>query len=195
MPSTSRAIHSTPFAYESARKQAARLRKRDQRDKRAEKERIAEANKPHAALGYSPGNDKVWKESKLHSILLTPEQVEGLPIPKMEVEMEPERLAEKGEDGKEVLDHEGKVKMYETGRMVPKLVQGRPVPKQVQLPSIFNFGVDAREKRLLFEDIPFLRSSGNVYEREYDAAIGGQRGKDLTDTGNLTICTWMISFN
>ncbi|PVG02945.1 hypothetical protein CPB86DRAFT_749929 [Serendipita vermifera] len=181
LPSTSRSIHSTSLTYESAKKQVARLRKRDQRDKRAEKERIAEANKPHPALGYSPGNEKVWQESKLHAILLTPEQVENLPIPKMDVEMEPERVIIRDENGRAIMDDDGRFKTQETGRMVPKLVQGRPIAKHVQLPSIFNFGVDAREKRLLFEDLPFLRSSGKVYEREYNATRGG-RDTELTDT-------------
>lgn len=159
-------IHTSAAVRESARKQASRLKKRDQRDKRFEKERQTELNKPHPALGYSPGNEELWTKSKLRSVLITQEDLDLLPVKKLKAMMEKEMEEKRDEEGyAEVNLEENTTNLVETGKTVPTLVNGRPVMSSKELPTILNFGVDERERQLLFEDLPYVRRLGRAFKR------------------------------
>lgn len=163
-------IHTSATAHETARRRISRLKKRDQRDKRFEKERLALQNKPHPALGYSPGNEKLWTKSKLNGVILTRESLDQLPVPKRIVQMEEETVVARGEDGNTVFDVEtADNKIHETGKLVPKLVNGHPALTSRRLPKHFNFGVDRREQRLLFDDLGFLRKVGKEFDHSAKA--------------------------
>jgi small subunit ribosomal protein S15 len=80
--------------------------------------------------------------------------------------MEPEKVVARGEDGNIVFEVEtADNKTHETGKLVPKLVNGRPLYTSWKLPKFFNFGVAERERRLLFDHIAFLRKVGAEFER------------------------------
>lgn len=87
-----RGLHSTAPCAESERKRAARLKKRSQRAKRVENTRIEKLNKPHPALGFAPGHEHVWKDSKLAKTIITQEQVDSLESPQIDAEGEYEEL-------------------------------------------------------------------------------------------------------
>ncbi|KAG8848664.1 hypothetical protein FRB91_010610 [Serendipita sp. 411] len=179
----SNSFHNSASTHESARKQEARLRKKHQQDKRAEKERLAAQNKPHPALGYSPGNEDVWKTSKLFSIILKPQDLARLPnVPKVEVEMTEEKEVELDSTGREVMSlnltrRGGKT----TGRMVPKLVDGRPLVTDFTPPEFFNFGMDKERFDTLFDDLADLRGIGRSLEGQ-DVAQFPNSSKTLSQT-------------
>lgn len=67
------------MTYESARQRVSRLQKKTAQARREAlaKERIA--NAPHPCLGYRPGNEQLWIQSDLCSIILTPEKIQSTP--------------------------------------------------------------------------------------------------------------------
>lgn len=114
--------------------------------------------------------------------------VQRQPIPRLEVEMEPEVITEAG-------------RRVPTGRMVPKLVDETPVPVSVELPKHFNYGIDEEEKKLLFEDTAHLRQSAAVYKAEIstehkaiwsDAPPGSSNFNGFSDTAGAKEATEVI---
>ena len=156
-PASLRTFHSSPLSNETARRQESRLKKSKHQAARTEGARLAKANRPHPALGYAPGNESLWRNSKLCRILLTEDKVQQLPIPKATIEMEPEKAKTKAADGHKYDFKMDQAEAELTGRMVPKLVDGRPAIIEFDTPKIFNYGVGEREKRLIFDDLTEMR--------------------------------------
>ncbi|KAG8826734.1 hypothetical protein FRC17_008129 [Serendipita sp. 399] len=180
-------FHTSASTNESARKQKARLRKQEQRDKRAEKARLAEQNKPHPALGYAPGKEDVWKKSELYSIILKPQDLSRLPIPKVEIEMTEEKVVERDEYGREITTlTSSSTTPKTTGRMVPHIFNERPLVTQFDLPEIFNFGVDEAGQTALFTKLADLRTIDKALEPLNTNLIRreGRKGEEDEEEGH-----------
>ncbi|KIM31803.1 hypothetical protein M408DRAFT_327227 [Serendipita vermifera MAFF 305830] len=187
-PTSSRAFHSTPFTQESARRQESRLKKSRHQAARTENARLAKTNRPHPALGYAPGNENLWTDSKLCRILLTDAKVQQLSIPTATVEKEMEKVKVSGAEKKK---YDFKDEAESTiSRMTPKLVGGRPSITSYHTPKVFNFGVGEREKRLIFEDLVEMRKGMHMIQTEEEAAHKEAIDKVSKDRNLSSSVTW-----
>jgi small subunit ribosomal protein S15 len=142
------------------------LKKSKHQTKRADNARKAKDNRPHPALGYAPGNEELWINSKLCRLLITEDQVQKLSVPAVTLEMEPEIVRVKGLDLKVKYDflndgHETEL----TGRMVPKVVNGRAMVEEAETPTLYNYGVGPREVAMI-ENLAFARGLGRATRHE-----------------------------
>jgi len=163
---TTREFHASFPSHESARRQAARLRKSNAQTKRVEDARKAKESRPHPALGYAPGNESLWKDSKLCKLLVTEETVRQLPVPSLEMEMVPEIVRVKGPHGRFLYDHKNdRPETETTGRMVPKVAEGWPVVLKHGTPQLLNYGVGNSEMDMI-KKVSFLRPAASLIRLE-----------------------------
>ena len=138
-PSQQRSSFSTSSVVsESRKKRTARLKRKSNLDQRLLKVRMLEASKPDVVLGHqsSPAGQQVWERSELAKIVLNKESVWGVKEDRrgnlVSISNEEEVAA-----AKNVFD-------AAAARDARKL--GGPVR--------LNFGLDAQDRQLLFQDLP-----------------------------------------
>jgi small subunit ribosomal protein S15 len=148
------------------------LQKSKHQTKRADNARKAKDNRPHPALGYGPGREALWTNSKLCQLLITEDQVQKLPVPTLELELEPERVRVRGQDGKYKYDFENdRLETELTGQMVPKVINRRAVVTNYEDPKVYNYGVGPREVKVI-EGLSFARAAANIIRHEEFEAQG-----------------------
>lgn len=126
--------------------------------RRVELAQEAERSRPHVVLGYSPGQEWVWRNSDLAKILVSDAERAPLPPPK-------------GWDRAQVSEHNEEHASYPAGAHPPS--------------STLNFGVDKESAKVLFEQLPRVaaqrpllnldhRTAGDVITNAYDEALSAQ---------------------
>ncbi|OSX66805.1 hypothetical protein POSPLADRAFT_1042115 [Postia placenta MAD-698-R-SB12] len=82
-PSSS--LHTSAVLQASAlRKRKSRVAEKANIEKRDERERAAQANRPHVVLGYRPGDEVKWQSCDLARVIVTERDILAAPIPPME---------------------------------------------------------------------------------------------------------------
>lgn len=88
-PRATAALHTSASRWaETQRHRAARITRKANLEKKAERGRIRDETKPHVVLGTRPGDEEKWRSCDLARILVTPEELNGTVWTKMEEEKE-----------------------------------------------------------------------------------------------------------
>jgi small subunit ribosomal protein S15 len=187
-----RLLHTSLPSYETARKRVSRLKKSKHQTKRADNARRAKDNRAHPALGYGPGREALWTNSKLCQLLITEDQVQKLPVPALELELEPESVRVRGQDRKFIYDYQSdRLETKLTGQMVPKLLNGRAVVMKYEDPKLYNYGIGEGELELL-KPLSFTRSAVNAIRYQ---ELESRRMVDQQTGGGGSNVYWSVDDN
>ncbi|KAH8119738.1 hypothetical protein DFH11DRAFT_1873111 [Phellopilus nigrolimitatus] len=104
------ALHTSAVrSAESHKQRTARIVRKTNVERKAERDQLYEANKPHVVLGTRPGDDAKWLNCDLAKTLVSEDELAGLPAPRPEGEVQaPEHLSYglDGLDGAETKDEQ-----------------------------------------------------------------------------------------